>query len=103
LTHESFLSPEIYEIAEQIDESGHDSEVFEVCLDCLGKIDFQSLYEYVNNFITESDEDFVQEFYQNDIPFNLSNFVVIDWEATARNIMYDILRVTGIISVLRLT
>ena len=92
LINESFLSPEIYNIAEQIDESEYDSEVFEACLDNFGKMDFPSLHEYVNNFYCgeySSDEDFVQEFYENDIPFNLPHFVVIDWESTARNIMFD--------------
>lgn len=98
LISESFLSPEIYEIAEQISDSGHDSEVYEACLDCLGKMDFQSLHEYVNNFYYgeySSDEDFVQELYENDIPFNLPSFVIIDWEATARNIMYDYFESNG--------
>ncbi len=98
LIHESFLSPEIYEIAKQINESGYNFEVYEACLDCLGKMDFQSLCEYVNNFYCgeySSDEDFVQELYENDIPFNLPNFVVIDWGSTARNIMYDYFESNG--------
>ncbi|MFY1046657.1 antirestriction protein ArdA [Chryseobacterium sp. GP-SGM7] len=98
LIHESFLSPEIYDIAEQIDDSGHDSEVFEACLDNLGKMDFQSLNEYVNNFYCgeyANDIDFVQEFYENDIPFNLPNFVVIDWEMTTKNLMYDYFESNG--------
>lgn len=92
LISECYLSKDIYEIAEQINDSGYDLEVFEACLDNFGKMDFQSLHEYVNNFYCgeySSDEDFVQELYENDIPFNLPNFVVIDWESTARNIMYD--------------
>lgn len=50
LIGESFLSPEIYEIAEQINDSGHSVEVYEACLHNLGKVDFQNLDEYVNNF-----------------------------------------------------
>lgn len=98
LIGESFLSPEIYEIAEQINESDYSIEVFEACLDCLGNIDFQSLLKYVNNFYCgtySDDETFVQELYENDIPFNLPHFVVIDWEATARNIMYDYFESNG--------
>ncbi|MEC3876680.1 antirestriction protein ArdA [Chryseobacterium salviniae] len=98
LIHESFLSPEIYEIAEQINESGYDTEVFEAVLDNLGRMDFQSVYEYANNFYCGSypdDETFVQELYENDIPFNLPNFVVIDWESTSRNIMYDYFESNG--------
>jgi len=59
--------------------------------DNLGKMDFQSLNEYVNNFYYGefgSDEDFVQWLYEDDT-FNIPNWVVIDWEATARSIMYD--------------
>lgn len=98
LIGESFLSPEIYEIAEQINESEYDIEVFEACIDCLGKTDFQSLLEYVNNFYYgeyANDIEFVEYLYENDIPFNLPNFVVIDWEATARNIMYDYFESNG--------
>jgi antirestriction protein len=86
LISECHLSPKIYDIAEQINDSEYDSEVFEACLDCLGKIEFQSLYEYVNNFYYGefgSDEDFVQWLYEDDM-FNIPNWVVIDWEATAR-------------------
>ncbi|THV56766.1 antirestriction protein ArdA [Chryseobacterium candidae] len=98
LIGESFLSSEIYEIAEQINESEYDIEVFEVCIDCLGRIDFQSLYEYVNNFYYgeyANDIEFVEYLYENDIPFNLPSFVVIDWEATAKNIMYDYFESSG--------
>jgi hypothetical protein len=97
LMGESFLSPEIYVIAEQIDDSGHDLEVFEACIDCLGRMDFQSLYEYVNNFYYGefgSDEDFVQWLYEDDT-FNIPNWIVIDWEATAKSIMYDYFESNG--------
>lgn len=93
----SFLSPEIYEIAEQINESEYNSEVYEGCIDCLGKMDFQSLYEYVNNFYYGehgSDEDFVQWLYEDDT-FNIPNWVVIDWSATARSIMFDYFESNG--------
>ena len=45
--------------------------------------------EYTN------DIGFVQELYKNDIPFGLSKFVVIVWETTARNIMYDYFESNG--------
>lgn len=98
LIGESFLSPEIYNIAEQINDSEYDSEVFEAVLDNLGKIDFQSAYEYANNFYCgefANDIEFVEYLYENDIPFNLPNFVVINWEATARNVMYDYFESNG--------
>lgn len=98
LIGESFLSPEIYSIAEQIDESEYDSEVFEAVLDNFLDMSFESAYEYVNNFYYgeyANDIEFVEYLYENDIPFNLPSFVVIDWEATARNIMYDYFESNG--------
>lgn len=97
LISECHLSPSIYEIAQQIDDSGHDLEVFMACIDCLGRMDFQSLYEYVNNFYYgefNSDEDFVQYLYEDDT-FNVPNWIVIDWSATARNIMFDYFESNG--------
>lgn len=98
LIEESFLSPEIYDIAEQINESEYDSEVFEAVLDNFMGIDFQTAHEYINNFYYgeyANDIEFVEYLYENDIPFNLPSFVVIDWEATARNIMYDYFESNG--------
>ena len=39
----------------------------------------------------ESDEDFTQELLEScgDIPINLPNYIHIDWQSTARNIMFD--------------
>jgi hypothetical protein len=42
LISECHLSPKIYDIAEQINDSEYDSEVFEACLDCLGKMSFKA-------------------------------------------------------------
>lgn len=98
LISECHLSKDIYVIAEQIDESEYNSEVFEAVLDNFMGIDFQSAYEYVNNFYYgefTNDIEFVEYLYENDIPFNLPSFVVINWEATARNIMYDYFESNG--------
>ncbi|WP_419870585.1 antirestriction protein ArdA [Chryseobacterium sp. CT-SW4] len=98
LIGESFLSPEIYNYAEQINDSEYDSEVFEAVLDNFIGINFQTAYEYINNFYHgeyANDIEFVEYLYENDIPFNLPSFVVIDWEATARNIMYDYFESNG--------
>lgn len=62
-----------------------------------GENGFSSLYEYVNNFYYgeyESDEDFVQWLYEDDT-FNIPNWVVIDWSATARSIMFDYFESNG--------
>ncbi|MFP3834994.1 antirestriction protein ArdA [Chryseobacterium sp. SIMBA_028] len=91
LIEESYLSNEIFEIAEQINDSGYDLEIFEAYLDCIGKMDFQSIYKGVVDYYMgeySSDEDFVQYLYEDDT-FNIPNWVVIDWEATARSIMFD--------------
>lgn len=98
LISECHISKDIYDIAGQINDSEYDIEVFEACIDCLGRIDFQSLYEYINNFYYgeyANDIEFVEYLYENDIPFNLPSFIVIDWEATTRNIMYDYFESSG--------
>jgi hypothetical protein len=50
LIGESYISKDIYEIAEQINDSGYDIEVFESYDDCVGKMDFQSVYDGVMNY-----------------------------------------------------
>ncbi|WP_426279157.1 hypothetical protein ACN9MN_08005 [Chryseobacterium sp. S-02] len=73
-------------------------EVYEVVLNNFLDMDFQSAYEYANNFYYgefANDIEFVEYLYENDIPFNLPSFVVIDLEATARNIMYDYFESNG--------
>ncbi|WP_076446351.1 antirestriction protein ArdA [Chryseobacterium sp. RU37D] len=97
LLSECNISKDIYDVLEQINDSEHDLEVYEACLDCLENRDFQSLYEYVNNFYYgefESDEDFVQWLYEDDT-FNIPNWVAIDWSATARSIMFDYFESNG--------
>lgn len=42
LLSECHLSKDIYDVLEQINDSGHDVEVYEACLDCLGRMDFQA-------------------------------------------------------------
>ncbi|MBT2620615.1 antirestriction protein ArdA [Chryseobacterium sp. ISL-6] len=44
LISECYLSKEIFEIMDQISSSGYDLEVFEAYVDCVGKMDFQSVY-----------------------------------------------------------
>ncbi|WNI38844.1 antirestriction protein ArdA [Chryseobacterium sp. SG20098] len=98
LISECHISKDIYDIAEQINESGHDSEVYEALLDNFLDMDFQTAYEYVNNFYYgwfNSDIDFVEYLYEDDIPFNLPSFVCIDWKETAKNIMYDYFESNG--------
>ena len=43
LIGESYLSNEIFEIAEKINDSGYNIEIFEAYVDCIGKMDFQNV------------------------------------------------------------
>ncbi|WP_336963208.1 antirestriction protein ArdA [Chryseobacterium contaminans] len=98
LIGETFLSPEIYEIAKQINDSGFDIEVFESYIDCVGKMDFQSVYGGVMNYYIgeySDDETFAQYILEESIPESLSNYIYIDWEATARNLMFDYFESNG--------
>ncbi|UTX46661.1 antirestriction protein ArdA [Chryseobacterium sp. MA9] len=92
LISECHLSSEIYEIAQQINDSGHDLEVFEAYIDCVGKMDFQSIYDGIINYYMgefSDDETFTQYILEESIPESLPNYIYIDWESTARNLMYD--------------
>jgi len=92
LIGESYLSNEIFEIAEQINDSSYDLEIFEAYLDCIGKMDFQSIYDgVINYYIGEysDDETFAQYILEENIPDSLPNYIYIDWEVTARSLMYD--------------
>ncbi|WP_276727813.1 antirestriction protein ArdA [Chryseobacterium carnipullorum] len=63
LIGESYISKEIYEIAEQINDSSYDIEVFESYVDCVGKMDFSSVCDGVMNYYIgkySDDETFVQ-------------------------------------------
>jgi antirestriction protein len=92
LIGESYISKDIYEIAEQINDSASSLEIFEAYVDCIGKMDFNSVYDgVINYYIGEysDDETFAQCILEDSIPEGLPNYIYIDWEATARNLMYD--------------
>lgn len=102
LISECHLSANIYEIAEQIDNSDFDFEIVEAYADCMGyyhdKVDelLESLSDSYNGEF-ESDEDFAQTTLEQDgsIPENLPSYIYIDWETTARNLMYDYMSSNG--------
>ncbi|MDP9960043.1 hypothetical protein [Chryseobacterium lathyri] len=55
-------------------------------------MDFQSVYDgVINYYIGEysDDEIFAQYLLEENIPESLPNYIYIDWEATARSLMYD--------------
>lgn len=102
LISECHLSKDIYEIAEQIDNSNFDFVVIEAYADCMSyyQKDIEQLLEslsdsYYGEF--DSDEDFAQTTLEEDgsIPDNLPSYIYIDWETTARNLMYDYMSSNG--------
>jgi antirestriction protein len=98
LINESFLSAEIYKISQQIDNSCYDIEIFEAYVDCIGKLDFQCIYNNVMNYYIgeySDDETFAQYILKESIPESLSNYIYVDWEATSRNLMYDYFESNG--------
>lgn len=99
---ESYLSREIYEIAEQINNSDYDFEVIEAYAECMSYYhkDVSDLLESLSNSYYgeySSDEDFAQCILEQDglIPENLPSYICIDWEATARHLMYDYMSSNG--------
>ena len=78
LIGESYLSKDIYEIADQINTSGLEVEVVEAYLDCIGYYskDLDELLERISDSYYgeyDSDEDFAQHILEEDgtIPENL--------------------------------
>ncbi|MBB6370760.1 antirestriction protein ArdA [Chryseobacterium shigense] len=99
---ESYLSREIYEIAEQINNSDYDFEVIEAYAECMSYYhkDVDDLLDSLSNSYYgeySSDEDFAQEILEQEgsIPENLPSYICIDWEATARHLMYDYMSSNG--------
>ncbi|MEA1850188.1 antirestriction protein ArdA [Chryseobacterium sp. MHB01] len=98
LIGESYLSNGIFEIAKQINDSSYNIEVFEAYVDCIGKIDFQSIYDGIMNYYMgeySDNEIFAQYILEENIPESLPDFIYIDWESTSRNLMYDYFESNG--------
>ena len=95
LISECFLSESIFEIAEKIENSGYDIEIFEAFTDCFGnyknidKILDSVSDSYMGSF--DSDTDFAENLLTEtgSIPQNLPSYLYIDWERTARDLMMD--------------
>lgn len=96
LIGESYLSKDIYETAQQINDSGLEVEIIEAYLDSIGYYnkDIDELLEQISDSYYgayDSDEDFAQHILKEDgtIPENLPSCLYIDWEMTAKHLMYD--------------
>lgn len=95
LVCEGYLSREIYDIADKIDNSSLDIEIIGSFVDCFGQ------YTDVDELISsaeenyygcyDSDEDFAENLLQEmgTIPESLPSYVYIDYERTARDLMFD--------------
>ncbi|MDV3579885.1 antirestriction protein [Elizabethkingia anophelis] len=94
LISESHISNTVYDIIGQIEDSGYDIEVIESFINCFGLSDLKETIDRINDcYVGEysDDETFVQLLLEEtgDIPQNLPSYICIDWESTARNVMYD--------------
>jgi len=86
-------------LAEELAEDSHlDAEVFQAYADNMGE-DCTTVEAVEECYQGEwnSDEEFVQDLLEQigDIPDNLPHYIHIDWESTARDIMYDYFEVDG--------
>lgn len=102
LISEYHLSANIYEIAEQINNSDYDFEIIEAYAECMSYYhkDVEDLLDNLSDSYYgeySSDEEFAQTTLEQDgsIPENLPSYIYIDWEATARHLMYDYMSSNG--------
>jgi antirestriction protein len=91
---ESALSSDLWEWISLDDD---EKEMLSAYIDCIGQnatID-EAREAYSGQF--DSDIDFVMELLEScgDIPKDLPSYIQIDWEGTARNIMYDYSEANG--------
>lgn len=95
LINESYLSNDIYDVIETIKTSCYNEEVIENYILNIGACDTieETIEKAEESYagIYDSDIDFTQDLLEStgDIPENLPNYIHIDWEKTARDIMYD--------------
>jgi antirestriction protein len=96
LISEGYISKDIFEIIQAIEDSSYDEDVLEAYLVTFGYNgeDISEVIEKVDeayNGEYSSDEEFVQELLEGcgDLPANLPAYIHIDWERTTRDIMFD--------------
>lgn len=97
LVGESYLNENVYSFIEAIENASYDTEVY-AAFNNYHSIDN---YDDVNQFIEacgeayqgeyDSDKEFVEQLLTETgcIPENMPNYVHIDWESTARDVMMD--------------
>lgn len=94
LISECYISEEIYEIMEAIEKCHYDEEVIEAYISCFGSSEINDAIEKVNEYYCgefPSDKGFTEQLLEDtgDIPSDLPNYIHIDWERTAWDIMMD--------------
>jgi antirestriction protein len=95
LISESYLSNDIYNVIETIENCSYNEEVIESFIKCIGTYDTieEIIHKVEESYSGEfsNDIEFVQELLEStgDIPDSLPNYIHIDWESTTRDIMYD--------------
>lgn len=95
LISESYISKDIFEVLEAIENCSYDFEVIEAYCDCVGAYDdietIISKVEEAYNGEYDSDIHFVSNLLEDcgDIPQDLPNYIYIDWERTAFDVMMD--------------
>lgn len=95
LISESYISKDIFEVWEAIENCSYDFEVIEAYCDCVGAYDdietIISKVEESYNGEYDSDIHFVSNLLEDcgDIPQDLPNYIHIDWERTAFDVMMD--------------
>lgn len=83
------------ELNEIVEDRGHYYiEVYQAAQEYIRADNPDDLVDFVDdnyNGEWDSDEDFVEDLLEStgDIPSNFPSYIAIDWERTARNIMYD--------------
>lgn len=96
LINESYISDDIFNIIEEINNCQYEEEVIEAYINCVGNGSnkIQEVLEKVNDSYCgeySSDQEFTQEILEEtgDISSELPSYIHIDWERTARDIMMD--------------
>lgn len=93
---ESMDFKSLFEYFERADQSGYDTETIEAFAD-LGNYDIEDIDSFFDALeesyqgAYDNDEDFVQQLLEDTgcIPTDLLNYIHIDWQSTARDIIYD--------------